>query len=233
MITDALVLAAGKGTRMKTLTKTVPKAIVKLHEQTLIEHCLDGLQGAGIARVVVVVGHGAQRVHDYLGHAYKGMAIEYANQKKQDGTARAIGLGKKFFKRPFLVGYCDVLAPAGLWKKLATATGCPHIMCVRPDPHPERYGVVTLSKGLAAEIVEKPSAPKSKWVNAACYRFAPTVFKAIAQTKKNPKRGEYEITDTIARLIGQKKLGIVKWNGPLFDIGTPEDLYEAEVRMDS
>jgi glucose-1-phosphate thymidylyltransferase len=103
-------------------------------------------------------------------------------------------------------------------------------MAVRADPNPEKFGVVTVQKGWAAEIVEKPVVPKSRWVNAGCYRFSPRIFGFIARTKKNPLRGEFELTDTLRMLIAKKKLGFVSFDGPVYDIGSPPDLYEAEIR---
>ncbi len=222
-----VILAAGKGTRMKPLTDNMPKAMVLLHGKPFLEHVLVSLKQAGIKEAVIVVGYLKEKIIDYFGTEFMGIKIEYAVQKKQLGTAHAVLQAKKFLKKDFLVGHSDIIAEPSVWRALLKANGFDVIAVVREDAEAEKFGVVETEGNRIVSVEEKPLKPKSNLVLAGFYRFSPKVFSAIEKLKKSP-RGELELTDAINFLAQKKKAGFVKFGGKIFDIGSLQDLKKAE-----
>ncbi|MBN2127609.1 MAG: nucleotidyltransferase family protein, partial [Candidatus Diapherotrites archaeon] len=92
---NAVILAAGKGTRLKPLTDFVPKCMVELKGKPLIEWILTELKKAGIKKAVLVVGYKKEKIKEFIGEKFKGIEIEYVFQKKQLGTGNALSTGEK------------------------------------------------------------------------------------------------------------------------------------------
>src|SRR5260370_41458258 len=92
----AVILAAGKGTRMRELTNSLPKPMLKVQGKPILEHILAGLSGAGIRDVFIVTGYRAEVVEDHFGGGKPlGMRIAYGRQAVQDGTGQAPELDKE------------------------------------------------------------------------------------------------------------------------------------------
>ncbi len=87
---QAVVLAAGKGTRLQPLTDDKPKVLVKVNGTPLIEDVFDNLIDAGATDLIVVVGYKAEQIIDQYGDAYRDVPITYAHQREQLGLAHAI-----------------------------------------------------------------------------------------------------------------------------------------------
>ncbi|ESS04761.1 MAG: dTDP-glucose pyrophosphorylase, partial [uncultured archaeon A07HR67] len=86
----AVVLAAGKGTRLRPLTDDKPKGMVEVAEKPLITHCFDQLIDLGADELVVVVGYMKEQIIDHYGDAYEGVPITYTHQREQKGLAHAL-----------------------------------------------------------------------------------------------------------------------------------------------
>src|SRR5512134_1163538 len=107
----AVILAAGKGTRMKDLTNELPKPMLKVHGRPILEHILEGLLAAGIREVFIVTGYRADVIEDYFGDGRRWNArVVYGRQLVQDGTGKAPELAKDFVgSDDFLLTYRDIL----------------------------------------------------------------------------------------------------------------------------
>jgi UDP-N-acetylglucosamine diphosphorylase / glucose-1-phosphate thymidylyltransferase / UDP-N-acetylgalactosamine diphosphorylase / glucosamine-1-phosphate N-acetyltransferase / galactosamine-1-phosphate N-acetyltransferase len=233
---DALVLAAGRGTRMKGLTEDLPKPMLRVAGRPLLEHIVVALRNAGIGRFVVVTGYHAERIERHFGDGGRlGVEIVYRRQEVQDGTARALLLGRdSIADRPFLLAWGDILAePANYPALLATfrerqPSG---LLSVNWVEDPWRGGAVYVDGDHRIErIVEKPppGTAETHWNNAGIAVFRSVVFDYAAAVKPSP-RGEYEIPDAISAMLAD---GLALYAFPLrgfwSDIGTPEDLMRAE-----
>jgi NDP-sugar pyrophosphorylase family protein len=225
---QAVVLAAGKGVRLKPLTDNKPKALVELDGIPLLERVLKELEKAGITETIVVIGSMGEQIEQYFGKKIGKMKLQYAKQKIQLGTAHALLQAKAKIKGDFLMGHCDVIAPATLWKKLAKVKKFEAVMVLRKEEEPEKFGVVLTENELVAEITEKPEQPKTDLVNAGCYRFSKKIFAELEKTKINPQRNEFELTDTLRNLSARKKVGFLLATEKIFDISSIEDLRDAE-----
>jgi bifunctional UDP-N-acetylglucosamine pyrophosphorylase/glucosamine-1-phosphate N-acetyltransferase len=228
---QAVILAAGKGTRLKPLTDQKPKALVEIAGTPMLELLLKELEKAGVKETVIVTGYLGEQIEHYFGNRLKKMKLSYAPQKMQLGTAHALLQAKKKITSDFLMGHCDVIAPASMWKRLAKTKKFEAVMALRKEEEPEKFGVVLTENELVAEIVEKPEKPKTDLVNAGCYKFSKKIFAELEKTKINPQRNEFELTDTLRGLAAKKKVGFLLAEEKIWDISSIEDLKDAEEHL--
>ena len=99
---QAVILAAGEGTRMRPLTYHVPKPMVRAAGKNLIEHNIERLP-AEITELIIVVGYLGEQIMNHFGDEYAGRPVTYVRQKKLNGTAHALSLAKKHLRGRFLV----------------------------------------------------------------------------------------------------------------------------------
>ncbi|MFH0955417.1 MAG: sugar phosphate nucleotidyltransferase [Candidatus Micrarchaeota archaeon] len=225
---QAVILAAGKGTRLAPLTDAKPKALVELGAKPLVGHVLEAFEKAGIKECTVVTGYMGEQIENFFGNRLKKMKIVYVKQKQQFGTAHALLQAKKTITADFLMAHCDVIAPAAHWKALMKIKKFDAVMTLRKEDRPEQFGVVSTKGKAVTEIIEKPGKPKTDLVNAGCYKFSPKIFEALEKTKINSLRREFELTDTLKNLAAKKKVGFVLAKQKIWDISTIEDLKTAE-----
>ena len=229
----AVILAAGKGVRLRPLTDNVPKAMVKLKGKPLLEWNMEILKECGIGEILIVDGYRKEALEKYFGNSYKGIPVKYLFQEKQLGTADAIRLADKFVKGDFLVLSTDVIVEKSLVEELCIIDAFEDydaIVVGRKVEDPWRYGVLSYGNGELKDIVEKPEPGKepSSIVNVGIYRFNRKIFGAIKLTEKS-ERGEYEITDSIKIMLGAgAKVKVLLYKGNCIDIGTKEELEKAE-----
>src|ERR1700730_13899114 len=110
-IDKAVLLAAGRGTRMRELTADLPQPMIKVRDKPVLLHIIEGLQSAGIKDFLIVIGYRGDVVQSYFGDGTCfGLQIKYATQIVQDGTGRVIDVARDFVcEGPFLLSYGDIL----------------------------------------------------------------------------------------------------------------------------
>src|SRR5580704_17632525 len=97
MIHKAVLLAAGKGTRMRELTNELPQPMIPVRGQPILRHIVDGLRADGVTHFQIIVGSRAEVVRDYFGDgAAFGVSVEYYTQVVQNGTGRVVDLARDF-----------------------------------------------------------------------------------------------------------------------------------------
>src|SRR2546423_15492014 len=119
-IDKAVLLAAGRGTRMRDLTAELPKPMIKVRGKPILLHIIEGLQAAGIKNFLIIVGYHADAVRDYFGDGTCfGLQIKYAIQVIQDGTGRVVELARDLVgQSPFILSYGDILVDPANYKSL-------------------------------------------------------------------------------------------------------------------
>jgi dTDP-glucose pyrophosphorylase len=223
-IDKAVLLAAGRGTRMRELTNELPKPMIIVRGQPVLRHIVDGLRAAGVKRFLVIVGYRADVVRDYFGDE-----VEYTTQETQDGTGRVVDLARDFAgESPFVLSYGDILVEPANYKKIVDlADDVAAIISVQRDEDVSKGGAVFLNDQM--ELVDlrekpKPGEPTSPWYNAGLYAFRPSIFEFTARLKPSP-RGEYELTDAIRELAQSgKKVKALELSGEWADVRDPEIL---------
>lgn len=227
----ALIPAAGKGIRMEHLTAEKAKVMIEVAGKPLLQRLLEMLKNAGIREVVVVVGYKKEQIMDFFGGEFEGVKINYAVQEEQKGTAHATAMAKQFIDGDFVSINGDVLVEERLIKELAGKKGYDAVMVGREVDDISRFGALEIEDGLVKNIIEKPKAgeTETRIANTGIYRFSQKIFDAIARTKINPIRKEYELTDSIKIMINEgARVGCVLYDGFRIDVSNPKDIAEAE-----
>jgi dTDP-glucose pyrophosphorylase len=230
-VTKAVILAAGRGSRMRELTQDKPKPMVQVCGKPILSYIINGLRGAGIGKILVVVGYRKEVVQAHFqdGSAF-GVEITYAEQVAQDGTGKVVELAKPFCgSEPFILSYGDILVDPSCYIPLTQPGDAELMLTVRHTDDVSKGGAVYLNN--AFEVVDlrekqSPDQASTCWYNAGIYTFKATVFAYLARLQKSP-RGEYELTDAI-RAIAQdgKKVKAVEIKGYWADVRDPEALAE-------
>ena len=240
----AVILAAGKGTRMGSLTDELPKPMLPVEGKPILEHIISGIAAQGVGEFCIISGWKAEIIEQYFGNGSGlGLSISYARQEMQDGTGKAPELAKHFVgDNPFLLTYGDILVRPETYATMVDQFG-----------QGEFSGLITVTPGqdvtkgainffddqfCLRKIVEKPSVDQldqlraegwlkegePMWYNAGIYIFRPVVFEHTAKLQKSP-RGEYELTDAIATMIDANEPIVgSKTEGRWIDVRDPEVL---------
>src|SRR6478735_8215212 len=96
-IERAVILAAGRGTRMRELTAELPKPMIEVRGKPVLQHIVEGLRDAGIGDLLLIVGYRADAVRNFFGDGSRyNIAIQYVTQTVQDGTGRIVDLSRDF-----------------------------------------------------------------------------------------------------------------------------------------
>jgi dTDP-glucose pyrophosphorylase len=229
-IDKAVLLAAGRGTRMRELTADLPKPMIRVRGKPILLHIVEGLQTAGIKNYLIIVGYHGDTVREYFGDGTCfGLRINYATQVVQDGTGRVVNLARDFVgDSPFLLGYGDILVDPRNYKSIVDlADDVEAIISVKRDEDVTKGGAVFLNDQF--ELVDlrektRPDEANSPWYNAGLYVFRPSIFDFTAKLQPSP-RGEYELTDAIRDLaLSGKKVKALELGGEWADVRDPEIL---------
>jgi len=222
MIKNALILAAGKGTRMWPLSENTPKPLLPLGGLPIIERQIQELITVGVKELYILIGYRMKEISDYLDDAKLDINITYIIQEKQNGTGHAVNQAKGKIDGDFYCLNGDLLIDAGNLKKLGGNKG-KLTMMVTKVPDGSNFGVVESKNGHLISIIEK-GVDGENMINAGIFLFNDEIFAAIDGTEKSI-RDEYELTDALESISG--KIHIMSYEGIWKDIGNPWDLITA------
>ncbi|PYK29811.1 MAG: nucleotidyl transferase [Verrucomicrobia bacterium] len=229
-IEKAVILAAGKGTRMRELTADLPKPMIEVRGKPVLQYIVEGLRDAGVRKFLIVVGYRADVVQNFFGNGSRfKIDIEYTTQEKQDGTGRVVDLAKDFVANaPFVLAYGDILVDPTNYKRLIDlADNVEATISVTRGEDVSKGGAVFVNEQMKlVDLREKPKPgePTSPWYNAGLYAFRASIFDFTAKLKPSP-RGEYELTDAIRELAQSgNKVQALELTGDWADVRDPEIL---------
>jgi dTDP-glucose pyrophosphorylase len=229
-IDKAVVLAAGRGMRMRELTADLPKPMIEVRGKPVLQHIVEGLRDAGVRRFLIIVGYHAETVRNFFGDGGRNnVGIEYATQTVQDGTGRVVNLARDFTGgSPFILSYGDILiSPVNYKGVIDLPDNCEAIITVTRGEDVSKGGAVFVNEQMElVDLREKPKSgePTSPWYNAGLYAFRPSIFEFIARLEPSP-RGEYELTDAIRALARSgETVKAVELTGEWADVRDPEVL---------
>jgi UDP-N-acetylglucosamine diphosphorylase / glucose-1-phosphate thymidylyltransferase / UDP-N-acetylgalactosamine diphosphorylase / glucosamine-1-phosphate N-acetyltransferase / galactosamine-1-phosphate N-acetyltransferase len=244
----AVILAAGKGTRMRELTNELPKPMLKVQGKPILQHIIEGVLGAGIRQFCIVTGYRAEVVEAFFGDGTRwGATISYARQVHQDGTGKAPEVAREFAgSDAFLLTYGDILVKPATYQQMVArfrSGAFAGLVTVTPSQDVTKGGINFFDDRFCLkQIVEKPSAAQLDrfradgalkpgqpvWYNAGIYIFRPALFEFTARLQKSP-RGEYELTDAVNAMVeaGQSIAGL-EIQGRWVDVRDPEVLRELD-----
>jgi len=238
-INQAVILAAGRGTRMRELTAEVPKPMIVVRGKPVLQYIIEGLRDAGIHKVLIVIGYHADAVRNFFGDGSRwSIGIQYATQTVQDGTGRVVDLARDFVgDSPFILSYGDILVdPANYKRVVDLPEDMEAIITVTRGEDVSKGGAVFVNERMElVDLREKPRPGEmERWselferavpfYNAGLYAFRPSIFEFTAKLKPSP-RGEYELTDAIRDLAqSEKKVQALELTGEWADVRDPEIL---------
>jgi UDP-N-acetylglucosamine diphosphorylase / glucose-1-phosphate thymidylyltransferase / UDP-N-acetylgalactosamine diphosphorylase / glucosamine-1-phosphate N-acetyltransferase / galactosamine-1-phosphate N-acetyltransferase len=229
-IDKAVLLAAGRGTRMRELTADLPKPMIKVRGKPILLHIIEGLQAAGIKNFLIIVGYHADNVRDYFGDgSCFGLQIKYVTQVVQDGTGRVVELARDFVDQTaFILSYGDILVDRANYRSLVELPeDVAAIVSVKQNEDVSKGGAVFVNERMEVTDIQEKSKPgeaTSPWYNAGIYAFRPSIFEWTAKLQPSP-RGEYELTDAVRRLAQSgKKVKAFELSGEWADVRDPEIL---------
>jgi NDP-sugar pyrophosphorylase family protein len=204
----AVILAAGKGTRMGELTANLPKPMVEVEGKPVLEHIVEGLiEGAGIRDFFILTGWCGHVIRDHFGDGKKwGVQITYGDQTVQDGTGKAPEYAKEWIGNDhFILRYGDILLrPTSDYARMVEAFKEEGVIAVKDGEDLTKGGAVVFNEqGFMTDLIEKAAAgqiPPNAFYNAGIYLLTPRIFEYTARLEKSP-RGEYEFTDALKAAV--------------------------------
>jgi len=201
---QAIILAAGEGIRLKPLSGTIPKCLIKVGKKTILEHTLSELPQS-IKEVIIIVGHLKGQIKKQIGNHFANRNIRYTEQTERLGTGHALFTAKNIIgneKFAVLMGdniYIKRDIESCLSQNLA--------LLAKEVEAPERFGILKIENGSLIDVAESPKLTAGSLVNCGLYVLDKRIFNyslvAINQE-------EYGLPQTIAKMSVQHPVKIVK-----------------------
>lgn len=218
---QAVILAAGRGKRMKSLTRATTKPMLKIKGKPLLEHKLRALPKC-VKEVIFIVGYRNEDILSYFKRYFDGRRIIYVFQTNLNGTGGALHLARSVLRDKFLVVMGDDLYHK---KDLAEMIKYDVAVMGYEVDDPSRFGVIrTNGNGTMADVIEKPKRSKSKLANVGVY----VLNKKFFDYELAPiGGGEFGLPQTMAKMAKDHEIKVHRaraWQ----PIGSPEDLKKAE-----
>jgi dTDP-glucose pyrophosphorylase len=226
MVKKVVIAAAGRGTRMLQLSRNKSKHLINVSDRPFLSYLLDNLRRAGYQELILVVGYKAEEMEKFLKDY--GYQAKLVNQfeilgEEEYGTLCPLKCVKDIVgKENFLAIYGDNLYSVEDLKAFNINDDYNYVSGFQHQK-PEKYGVLVPDDGFLKKIVEKPKKNIGNLINTGLYKFTPEIFDKITQIKLSP-RGEYELTDAINLLAGERKVKIKKIKDYWLDFGNPADI---------
>jgi bifunctional UDP-N-acetylglucosamine pyrophosphorylase/glucosamine-1-phosphate N-acetyltransferase len=202
---DAIILAAGLGTRLRPYTLVTPKPLLPLKGRPILDWTLGALP-ACVDRIIVVVHYLADQVEAYLRSQTWFTQWRTVTQEQPRGTGDAVRSCRDFIQSDhvLVINGDDLFGAADL----ARLANCPAGLLVHEVDEPRKFGIAFLKPdGTLEKLVEKPDLDGKQLANTGAYLFPRTALDAEL---KLSARGEYEITDYVSTLAARQPVQVVQ-----------------------
>lgn len=226
-----VILAAGKGTRMRPLTNRRPKPLVPVLDRPMLEHIIAGAGRAGVSEIAIIVGYLGEQVIEHFGE--RGPAdtkLHYIWQEEAKGTGHATLLAEDFVDgEPFFMSWGDIIVPPRNYPRVVNAfeRDGPHcVLSLNYVEDPYEGAAVYVDNGYVTKIVEKPpkGASTTNFNNAGLFVHRPELFDRLRSLEPSD-RGEIELPDAIQQMVVEgKQVRAVELEGYWSDVARPGEV---------
>jgi glucose-1-phosphate thymidylyltransferase len=201
-----IIPLAGKGTRLRPHTHTVPKPLLHVGGRPVMSYILDDLRELGVEEAVFVTGYLGHEIEAYIRAEYPDITAHFVEQPEQNGTAGAVRLAQPFVDTDVLIIFVDTLFDADLTLVRRLPADSAGIIWAKEVEDYQRFGVIVRdADGNMKRIVEKPTDPISRLANIGLYyiRDWKLLFEGIDATVTGPpgKTGEFYLTDAFQYMV--------------------------------
>lgn len=219
----AVILAGGLGTRLKPFTSVIPKPLLPVGEQSILEIALNRLRDCGFDEIFIATNYKSHMFENYFGDGSKlNIKIEYSKEEKPLGTAGPLRLLKGKLKEPFLVVYGDILTSLNFRKlvEFHIKNKADFTLVTKETIFPISYGVIKSEGNIIKAVEEKPEIKTQ--INTGIYFLNPEVIGVIPE-------GFFHMTDLVKTLISHgKRVMKYELKDYWLDIGQIHDYEKAQ-----
>lgn len=226
----AIIIAGGRGERLKPLTDKLPKTMIEVAGKPILEHIIALLKKNDISGIIISVCYLADKIISYFGDGSKfGVKIDYVFEKKDAplGTAGAVLGAKKYIKDTFIVTYADILRKLDIRQMVSYhhRNGLIATIAVYKNSSPNPKSIIEFnSSNRVTNFVERPKFRNKKqkpiWSNASFYIFEPEIFDFIPAKRKSDFG-----KDLFPKVLrAGEKVSAFKSSGYFVDIGDSQKL---------
>ncbi|ELZ50774.1 sugar nucleotidyltransferase [Halorubrum coriense DSM 10284] len=226
---DAVIPAAGRGSRLGELTADRPKGLVDVAGQPLLAHVFETAVGAGADALVVVVGYEAGQIVDRFGDAFEGVPITYVYQRERLGLGHAVVQVEPYVDGTFLLVNGDNVFGGSVAPAIAAVAEADAALAVEevsPEDAATTGVIATDAAGRMTGLVEKPAEPSSTLVTTRCYVLPEDVFHACALLRPSAE-GEYQLSEAVSLLVRAGYDVETARLGERVNVNTPDDVERA------
>ncbi|MGP6220613.1 sugar phosphate nucleotidyltransferase [Caldiplasma sukawensis] len=227
-----ILMAGGKGTRLRPLTYSIPKPIIPVAGRPCIDYAINSFKSAGIEDIIVTTGYKFESlIKGIMENDLGSKSILYSVEKEPMGTAGGIKLVENFIDSTMMVGSGDVLTDFNLNEALEFHRDNSNLITIilTEVDDPTQFGIVETDGKYVKKFLEKPSKDQifSRSINAGIYIMEPEIFRYI------PKGVPYDFAkDLFPKLLSEGiKIGAIKLKGTWLDAGRPHDLIKGTQLM--
>lgn len=234
---QAVVPAAGEGTRLEPLTTNQPKGLVEVSGKALLTHVFETLVDLAVSEIVVIVGYRGDDIREQYGDAFDGVPITYARQSEQRGLAHALLQAEPYVEGEFVVLNGDNVCRANLTavvdRHRETEADATLLIERVSRERAKQSGVVDQNDGAVDGLVEKPENPPSKFVTRGFFAFSEAIFPACRLVTPG-QTGERELTEAIDLLVtAGRRVETIRLSGWCRNVNTATDIEWVETRLRS
>lgn len=226
MVTEAVVLAGGLGTRLRSVVSDLPKAMAPVAGQPFLAYLLQFLEMNGVRRVVLSVGYRKEAIHNFFGASYAGLKIVYSVEETPLGTGGGLQQSLAYVDSPFafvLNGDTFLrLNYRAMAQTLERVSDAKLAVALRHVPDAGRYGAALLN-GDRIQGFRARGTPGPGLINAGCYLIARDIFERYPM----PAKFSFE-EDFLQARAAEVLPAAFECDVPFLDIGIPEALAEAQ-----
>jgi NDP-sugar pyrophosphorylase family protein len=192
---QCVILAAGKGSRLRPLTDEKPKPLVEVCGRTLLDHIVVALPSS-VKELIIVIGYKGEMIREYCGTEFHGRPVKYVEQVEINGPAKALWLCKDLIRGRFLFMFADDIHGKD---DLARAVSYSRAVLATTSENPERFGVLVRNPdGTISDMTEKPEVPESNLVATGPMVLDEHIFEF---SPESPIKDEYFMPEIIMRYI--------------------------------